>query len=143
MVEARPPQTVAAAVIEQATEFLLNGDLLKARSTAEWLAAGSPDNAELAHLLGLLDVRENRLNHAAQHLQKAVELSPDRPAWWRNLGLVLLRQSKYSRAEAALSRALQLQAGDAATYKALGAAAWRCSHYEQSLTAYHDAHNLD
>ena len=141
MVEAKLPQPVSAASIEQATEALLRGDLVQARSAAESLAANTPDKADGAHLLGLLEVRENRLDRAVQHFEKAVALSPNRAAWWRNLGLVLVLRHNYRRAVVVLSRAVELGADDVSTYKALGAAAFKCGHYEQSLNAYRDAHN--
>jgi Flp pilus assembly protein TadD len=58
--------------------------------------------------LGRLAMRDDKLDEAADHLQRAIQASPSAPEPYAELGLVEIRRHEYGLAEKALSQAVQL-----------------------------------
>jgi tetratricopeptide (TPR) repeat protein len=65
-----------------------------------------------AKALGLAYLEENKLEEAAQHFRRIIELSPNDAQGYANLGVVFLRMGKYDEALANLRRAVNLAPND-------------------------------
>ena len=91
--------------------FYEQGNLRDARTIFEGLIVLDP-NLYYGHAgLGAIALREERLEHAVPHLQRAAELQPEDPAVHANLGEALLRQAKFTEAASEFEQALSLDPG--------------------------------
>jgi predicted O-linked N-acetylglucosamine transferase (SPINDLY family) len=109
-----------AALLNQALELHRAGRLDDASAIYRQLLTDNPDDADAAHLLGLVHYRNNDFDSAIRLIQGAVERDPDHPIYHANLGNVLKDAGRLTDAIAAYRRALELNPGDAAIHNNLG-----------------------
>jgi predicted Zn-dependent protease len=94
-------------LISQAATALSRGDLATAeRAASQALAASGDGNSDALHLMGLVRIRQDRLDEAAGLLAEADHLRPGQPRLLLNLGKVLAALGRLDEAEAALDRGL-------------------------------------
>ncbi len=96
------------AAMELAQTALAAKDFGTAVTAAQTAARLKPSEGSAWALLGLAEQAAGRLPEAAQGLEKAAEVAPDRADIAHNLGTVYLAQRRYAEAEAAFRRALAL-----------------------------------
>lgn len=109
-----------AALLNQALELHRAGRLDDASAIYQQLLTDNPDDADAAHLLGLVHYRNSDFDSAIRLIQGAVERDPDNPIYHANLGNVLKDAGRLTDAIAAYRRALELNPGDAAIHNNLG-----------------------
>jgi tetratricopeptide (TPR) repeat protein len=95
-----------------------NGQAIAAAETAARLR---PEDGSAWALLGLSQQASGSLAEAAQSLEKAVAVAPDRADIAHNLGTVYLAQKRYPEAEASFRRAVALDPNSTASATALQA----------------------
>ncbi len=124
------------ALVSQAAEALGRGDLTRAEQAAGTVLAATRDSDAL-HLLGLVRIRQGRLEEAVALLSEADRVRSGQARLLLNLGKVLMAVARPGEAEAALARGLAAEA-DAALKTELAAelyAAQRRQHKrEEALT---------
>ena len=97
-----------AALAALGFRFYEQGNLRDAQTLFEWLTVLDP-NLYFGHAgLGAMALRNEELDDAVRHLQRAAELKTQDPAVYANLGEALLRQANFAEAATAFERALKL-----------------------------------
>jgi tetratricopeptide (TPR) repeat protein len=122
---ARPARIVASALIATWAIFLAGRTFIR---TFDWkdqrtflernIAAGG-DSARMLINLGGLDLSEDRLEPARQHLQVALRKEPDQPLAVLNLATLALKQNDYKTARELLLRATNMPIVDARAHELL------------------------
>jgi tetratricopeptide (TPR) repeat protein len=97
-----------SAIASLAASLYEQGRASEARTMFQGLIALDPHLYLGYAALGAIDLAEERLDSAANHLTKAVELNPNDASVQANLGEVLLRQAKFAEASRHFERALSL-----------------------------------
>jgi tetratricopeptide (TPR) repeat protein len=101
-------QNQLAALAALGFRFYEQGNLRDAQTLFEWLTVLDP-NLYFGHAgLGAMALRNEKLDDAVRHLQRAAELQPQDPAVYANLGETLLRQTNFAEAATAFDQALKL-----------------------------------
>ncbi len=80
---------------------------MKDTSVFEQMLEMGKDNALLRFTLGSAFFKQQRYGEAVEHLQKAVEFTPDYTAAWKILGRALLAAEKYEGAKDAFIKGIQ------------------------------------
>jgi predicted O-linked N-acetylglucosamine transferase (SPINDLY family) len=131
-----------AALLTQALELHRAGRLDDASAIYQQLLTDNPDDADAAHLLGLVHYRNNDFDSAIRLIQGAVERDPDNPIYHANLGNVLKDAGRLTDAIAAYRRALELNPGDAAIHNNLGYVLQVSGIMDEGIGHYRKAINL-
>jgi len=101
-------------LISQAATALSRGDLATAEQAAgRALATSGRGSSDALHLMGLVRIRQDRLDEAAGLLAEADRLRPGQPRLLLNLGKVLAALGRLDAAETALERGLERAAAPA------------------------------
>lgn len=96
-------------LISQAAAALARGDLAATeRAAGQARAATGDGNSDALHLLGLVRIRQDRLDEAARLLADADRLRPGQPRLLLNHGKVLAALGRWDEAEKILERGLGL-----------------------------------
>ncbi|AOY58077.1 MULTISPECIES: tetratricopeptide repeat protein [Desulfococcus] len=94
---------------DQASRYLAKGDLDKAQTTAERAVRIDPNNAELWHLMGKIQLARRNFSQAEQLARKSNLLAKDNPQLharnWRLIADSLRGRGNVSAAEAAMEKA--------------------------------------
>ena len=81
----------------------LAGGFLLFHSLEKFVLVHRVHEAEYAHhhhpSVGMLSARENQMDRATQHLQRAIDLRPEYADALNNLGVLFVRQRRYSEAK--------------------------------------------
>ena len=81
---------------------LLENDLIRARSGAQFLLRIAPDSARVLHLAGSVELQTGAVSQARIHLTRAIQLRPDLLSLRRMLAVAMLRSGQPTDALAAL-----------------------------------------
>jgi tetratricopeptide (TPR) repeat protein len=101
-------QNQLAALAALGFRFYEQGNLRDAQTLFEWLTV-LDSNLYFGHAgLGAMALRNEKLDDAVRHLQRAAELQPQDPAVYTNLGEALLRRTNFAEAATAFDQALKL-----------------------------------
>jgi Flp pilus assembly protein TadD len=103
----------------------------------------APDDAFLAHALGVTLARAGQPEEAEKILRQAIEIDTKVSAFYNDLADALTRQGKVDEAIKVTSRALELNLGDAATYARLGEALLTVERYAEAEEAFMTAIRLN
>jgi len=109
---------LAPARAQQPTHLQRGLDLFKQQQFAPALAEfekahqANPRDASIENLVGIADSKLNRIDEAAVHYRRAIELDPHLPGPHKNLGFNALGAKDYPLAETELKRALALDPHD-------------------------------
>lgn len=96
-----------------------SGFLPAARSHLLAVLAISPDDPEAVALMGLVELRSQRYREAAERLGHAVELKPDRAAYYRRLAEAQIALGQVDAAVASLEAAFRIDPTDASAAEEL------------------------
>ena len=96
---------------------LTDGDLARARSTAQRAASVNADRADGATFQGRLEIAEGRPEDAVRTFERATERLPHNAVLWRFLGHACLDAGQVTQAIDALARAMQTKPDDIAAAK--------------------------
>jgi protein O-mannosyl-transferase len=88
--------------------FIRNFDWKDQRTFLERTIASGGDSARMLIDLGVLEMREGKLEDAAVHLHAALQKQPDQPLAVINLGALALKQKDFKLARQLLTRATQM-----------------------------------
>ncbi len=94
----------------------------EAEALCRQVLAALPENADAAHLLGLIAAKAGRYDAAADWIQKAAKSAPTDAMAHYNLGKTLLSAARPREAAASLRRVLELRPDFAEAYNDLGIA---------------------
>jgi tetratricopeptide (TPR) repeat protein len=124
----------ALMVVEQKRRhgFLADADELTRRA-----AEAEPDNAESAHMLGIIAHQSGKLSEAIAHAQRAVAINPDVALYHANFGEMCRLAGRVDEAIAAGRRAIVLDSNNAGAFSNLGIALFDQGRFEEAL-ALHD-----
>jgi protein O-GlcNAc transferase len=137
-----PSTATNAALLNQALELHRAGRLDDASAIYQQLLTDNPDDADAAHLLGLVRFRKNDFDSAIRLIESAVERDPDNPIYHANLGNVLKDAGRLTDAIAAYRLALELKPGDAAIHNNLGYVLQVSGMIEEGIAHYRKAISL-
>jgi Flp pilus assembly protein TadD len=103
----------------------------------------NPNNASAHTALGLLLVRNGRLDDGRKQLEEAVKLNPSANAAWLELGLVWQRQGSFQESVRCLQKAATLDPGSALAYFALGISEMNLRQYDAAIAAFQRVTQLE
>ena len=81
-------------------------------------------------------------DEAIKSINRAIELFPTSPVFYRNLGIVYREQKDLTRSEAAFRQAIALKPDHAITHNQLGAVLLDTTRYAEALEAFRKADSL-
>jgi tetratricopeptide (TPR) repeat protein len=102
-----------------ALDQLREGRLLEAQSCCQQALMLGAENAETAHLIGMLHSRLGQFDHAVEWVSRALRKGA-KPAYLTTLGAALIGQGRREEAIQAFDKAVQLQPDDADLWWQLG-----------------------
>ena len=130
------------ALLNRALELHRAGRLDDAAAIYQQLLTDNAGDADAAHLLGLVCLRNNDFDSAIRLIRGAVEHDPDNPIYHANLGNVLKDAGQLADAIAAYRRALALHPGYAEIHNNLGYALQASGMIEEGIGHYRKAITL-
>src|SRR5262245_41916351 len=105
--------------VEDALRMAAQGHLAEAESALHALAAKNPRDGDIRYRLGLVLLKQKKMDEAARVLEEATRIEPGFVFGWLALGDVHLRRGNRPQAAAAAARAQKLAGESAAAWKAL------------------------
>ena len=106
-------------------------------------AAAEPDNAEAAHMLGILAHQSGKTAEAIEHIKRAIEIKPDVALYHTNLGEMCRLLGRVDEAVTAGRRALALDPDHTGALSNLGIALFDMGKFEEALALYDRAIVID
>jgi tetratricopeptide (TPR) repeat protein len=134
-VEAAQPISPSQALM-LAEQKRRQGFLGDAEDLARQAAAAAPDNAEAAHMRGLIAHQSGKLLEAIEHLQSAITINPGVAVYHANIGEMYRLAGKLDEATAAGRRAIALDANYAEAHSNVGVALFDQGKFEEALAHY-------
>jgi Flp pilus assembly protein TadD len=133
-----PGQALVLAEQKRRHGFLADADDLTRRA-----AAAEPDNAEAAHMLGILAHQSGKGAEAIEHIKRAIVIAPGVALYHANLGEMCRLAGRIDEAVAAGRRALELNPDYPGALSNLGIALFDQGKFDEALTCYDRAIALD
>jgi tetratricopeptide (TPR) repeat protein len=134
-VTAMPPgQALIVAEQKRRNGFLADADELTRRAIE-----AEPDNAEAAHMLGIIAHQSGKLSDAITHVQQAIAINPNVALYHANLGEMCRLAGRVDEAVAASRRAIALDPDNAGAHSNLGIALFDQGKFEEALSLYERA----
>jgi len=143
-----PPQTLQVPVplqelLRLAGEFLDKGRLDEAENLLDCILAAAPSAESALHLKGVLLFRRNRHEAAAELIERAVQLVPDKAVFHRNLCPIYERIGRYDDALRVGWRALDMNQYDLQTLHNLALVHYRRLELDDSIACARRALAID
>ncbi len=135
---ATPGQALILAEQKRRHGFLADADELTRRA-----AAAEPDNAEAAHMLGIIAHQSGKTAEAIDHIRRAIAIKPDVALYHANLGEMCRLAGRIDEAVAAGRRAIALNPNYAGALSNLGIALFDQGKFDEALGLYDRAIALD
>jgi len=112
------------------------GFLAEAEDLARLAAAAEPDNAEAAHMRGIVAHQSGKLSEAIEHLHRAIAINPGVAVYHANIGEMYRLAGKIDEAIAAGRRAIAIDAHYADAHSNVGVALFEQGKFEEALAHY-------
>ena len=135
---ASPGQALILAEQKRRHGFLADADELTRRA-----AAADPDNAEAAHMLGIIAHQSGKTGEAIDHIRRAIAIKPDVALYHANLGEMCRLAGRIDDAIAAGRRAVALNPNYPGALSNLGIALFDQGKFEEALELYDRAVALE
>ena len=127
---AAPGERLGAAMCEHQA-----GRLVEAERAYRALLAEHPDDANVAHFLGMLRFQVGEVDEGFALVRRSVEADPANPHYWNNLGNMYIQNQCDQDAEQAYLRATSLDPRMAAAWYNLGRIYIREGKFERAIEA--------
>ena len=124
------------AALNHAMELHRQGRHAAAEDLYRQLRQHFPQETDLLHLIGLVEVDTGRKAEGFANLRRAIELRPDMPHYHANLGVRLLEQRQAEEAATSLRRAIALQPDVGSHHYNLGNALLQLQRWPEAVEAY-------
>ena len=134
-VEAAQPLSPSQA-LTIAAQKRRHGFLADAEDLARQAAAAEPDNAEAAHMRGLIAHQSGKLSEAIEHLHRAIAINPSVAVYHANIGEMYRLAGKIDEAIAAGRRAIALDPHYAEAHSNVGVALFEQDKFDEALAHY-------
>ena len=95
-------------LFQQAITRLQKGQLKEARAATRKALKMSPDNADINHLLGVIELKHGQHDSACRFINRAIKSNPGQPVYYNNLGLAFHAGGHYKNALSAFEHAVRL-----------------------------------
>ena len=115
------------------------GDYAEAVKQQQRVCELLPDSAAAFHKCGLLLVRQNQMDTAAQQFEHCLALRADYAPALNELGLILAQQQKTAEAEEMFRKAIRLKPGYVETYLNLGFTDQESGRLPEAVAQYREA----
>jgi tetratricopeptide (TPR) repeat protein len=133
-----PPESVPPGqALILAEQKRRHGYLTDADELVRGAAAAQPDNADAAHMLGIIAHQSGKLSEAIEQVRRAIAIDPNVALYHANLGEMCRLAGRLDEALAAGRRALQLNPDYTGAHSNVGIALFDQGKFEQAL-AHHD-----
>jgi tetratricopeptide (TPR) repeat protein len=129
-----PGQALILAEQKRRHGFLADADDLSRRAIA-----AEPDNAEAAHMLGIIAHQSGKLAEAIEHVRRAIAIKPDVALYHANLGEMCRLAGRVDEAIEAGRRALEINPNYPGALSNLGIALFDQGKFEEALAYYERA----
>ncbi|HEX3504579.1 MAG TPA: tetratricopeptide repeat protein [Xanthobacteraceae bacterium] len=129
-----PGQALIVAEQKRRHGFLADADELTRRAID-----AEPDNAEAAHMLGIIAHQSGKLSDAIAHVRRAIAINPNVSLYHANLGEMCRLAGRTDEAIAASRRAIALDPNNAGAHSNLGIALFDQGQFEEALSLYERA----
>lgn len=106
----------AESIASFALSSLTTEDFVALQSVLEKHIETHPDNLNTLYSLGVMYVREDRLEEAKEHFLHLKELAPDHTEVYYNLGLIYMREGNVEEGQVAMARFQELKAEEAESF---------------------------
>jgi tetratricopeptide (TPR) repeat protein len=133
-----PAQTISPShALMIAEQKRRKGFLADAEDLTRQAAAVEPDNAEAAHMRGIIAHQSGKLSEAIEHVRRAIAIDSGVAMYHANIGEMYRLTGKNEEAIAAGRRAIELDPNYAAAHSNVGIALFEQGKFEEAL-AYYD-----
>ncbi len=128
--------------LDVALRLYREGRIREAIDVCRQVVAQSPDQAEPAHLLGILLARSGDPQAGEKWLRASLQIRPDYAAAWNDLGNVYSDQGRLEEAESAYRQAIECDAAYAVAHNNLAIVYKNRGRFEEAQAAYERAIEL-
>ena len=132
---AEQPLTPGRAII-LAEQKRRQGFLGDAEELCRRAISADPNNADAAHMLGIIAHQSGKHGEAIEHVRRAIALKPDAPLYHANLSEMCRLAGRVDEAIAAGRRALEIDPNNASALSNLGVALFDRGEFEEALSCY-------
>src|ERR1700712_4748778 len=98
-------------MLQQALDLHRKGRLAEAASLYREILKSNPDEAEVLHLLGVVELQRKNPHGAIEQIALALALNPANPGFLVNYGIALRQGERFDEALASFESALAIQPG--------------------------------
>ncbi|HEY7987058.1 MAG TPA: tetratricopeptide repeat protein [Methylophilaceae bacterium] len=122
--------------LQQAIAFHQTGQLAQAQSIYEDILRSQPTHVDCLQLLGVIASQKGDYQRAADLIGKAIEITPNNPAFYANRAIALRELKQLEAAVASYDKAVALQPDYADAYFNRGLALQELKHMEAAVASY-------
>jgi tetratricopeptide (TPR) repeat protein len=130
-------------LFQQAVTKFQKGQLKEAQAIAKKILKMSPDNADINHLLGVIELERGQHDSACRLIDRAIRSNPRQPMYFNNLGLAFHTGGHFKKALSAFERAIQLNPNLAGAHYNRGNELKNLGHLAEGLAASDRAVQLE
>jgi len=123
-------------VLQQAILLHQQGRSAEAESLYRKILAQNPRNADALHLLGALELQRRNLTAAIEYFDRAVEIDPNRAAFFSNRGIALQDMNRFDEALLSYERALAISPENPDVLNNRGSALRALRRFDEALSSY-------
>ncbi len=129
-------------MLAKAMQFHQSGNLDAARDEYARILEAEPENADAAHLLGILLLGEGNAEEALRHLGTAVNAAPGIAEFRSTRAVALIRLGRMEEAVSEYSRAVEINPDDPGLFYNLGLAFSQMGEFPRARSAFEKAVSL-
>lgn len=125
--------------LEEAISFYQKGELLQAKVFCERVLITEPKNADLLHLLGVIEFQLNNLQEAALLISRAIDINPTHPDFYSNRGNIMQALRQFEAAIEDYNCTLSIDPYYAEAYSNRGNALQQLKQFDAAIESFNSA----
>ena len=119
------------------------GQLVQALDIYRQLLKNDPNNADVLHLLGVIDVQTGNYQAAIEIISRAIEINPENPIYYSNRGKALSELKQFALAIMSYDKAIEIKSDYTQAYFGRGNAFHQIKQFKAAILSYNKVISLN